>query len=161
MKAAAPPSILLIGYGNPGRQDDGLGPAFADAVATLRLPHVTVETAWQLDVEYAVRLREHAITIFADAAQRDPAPFTFKPVRPAASVPFSTHHLPPNALVALARTLFPQRPRAYVLGIRGYQFGVFQEGLTAAAARNMQAALDYLTPFLRNGRRSSAGFKAR
>ena len=23
-----PPRTLIIGYGNPGRQDDGLGPAF-------------------------------------------------------------------------------------------------------------------------------------
>ena len=34
---------LLIGYGNPGRLDDGLGPALAEAVAKLAIPGVTVE----------------------------------------------------------------------------------------------------------------------
>ena len=34
--------MLLLGYGNPGRLDDGLGPALAAQVERLALPGVTV-----------------------------------------------------------------------------------------------------------------------
>ena len=36
--------ILVIGYGNPGRLDDGLGPAFAERIQAMELPSVTVES---------------------------------------------------------------------------------------------------------------------
>lgn len=43
--------ILLIGYGNPGRGDDGLGPALAAAIEAMELPGVTVEADYQLMVD--------------------------------------------------------------------------------------------------------------
>ena len=39
-----PRRLLVIGYGNPGRLDDGLGPAFAAQVERLQLPDVS---AWK------------------------------------------------------------------------------------------------------------------
>ena len=59
--------ILLIGYGNPGRLDDGLGPAFAKAVEALHTPGVTVEANYQLAVEDAHAVAQHEIVVFADA----------------------------------------------------------------------------------------------
>ena len=49
----APRKVLLIGYGNPGRLDDGLGPALAAAVEKLAIPGVTVDADYQLNVEDA------------------------------------------------------------------------------------------------------------
>ena len=51
--------ILLIGFGNPGRLDDGLGPALADAIEKLALPGVTVESNYQLTVEDAAEIAKH------------------------------------------------------------------------------------------------------
>ena len=42
--------ILVIGYGNPGRRDDGLGPALAARLEALALPGVTVESDFQLAI---------------------------------------------------------------------------------------------------------------
>ena len=42
---------LVIGYGNPGRRDDGLGPSFADILAAEGIPGVDVDSDYQLTVE--------------------------------------------------------------------------------------------------------------
>ena len=49
-------TTLLIGYGNPGRGDDGLGPAFARRIAARGLPGVTVEIDYQLTVDHALMI---------------------------------------------------------------------------------------------------------
>ena len=48
--------MLLIGYGNPGRGDDGLGPELARRVAQRRLPGLTVEIDYQLTVDHALQV---------------------------------------------------------------------------------------------------------
>ena len=45
-------AVLLYGYGNPGRLDDGLGPALARELAARHPAEgVTIETGYQLQVE--------------------------------------------------------------------------------------------------------------
>jgi hydrogenase maturation protease len=148
--------ILLIGYGNPGRQDDGLGPALVEAIAQLQIPDVTIDSDYQLTVEDAAAAAEHDIVVFADAAVAGAEPFFFRRVEPAdATLGFSSHSVEPEAVAALARDLFHARLSAYALGIRGYAFGEFGEGLSEGARRNLAAAVDFLAPRLRNG-----GFEA-
>ncbi|MCU0727503.1 MAG: hydrogenase maturation protease, partial [Planctomycetes bacterium] len=72
--------VLLIGFGNPGRRDDGLGPAVAQAVEGWGIPGVTVESDYQLHVEDAAAVSEHDAVIFADAAAAGPEPFAFGPL---------------------------------------------------------------------------------
>jgi DNA-binding response OmpR family regulator len=47
--------VLVIGYGNPGRLDDGLGPALAETLQRLDLPGVTVDADYQLTAEDGLR----------------------------------------------------------------------------------------------------------
>ena len=145
--------ILLIGYGNPGRLDDGLGPALAEAVAALAIPGVTVESDYQLSVEDAAAVAAHEVVVFADASVSGSEPFAFRPVQAAAedSVGFSSHSLEPAAVLALARDLFRARTRGYALGIRGYRFNEFGERLSDQAEANLAAALRFLVPVLRDG----------
>jgi hydrogenase maturation protease len=149
-------NVLLIGYGNPARGDDGLGPALADAVAAWHLPGVKVETAFQLAVEDAADVAEHDAVIFADASVSGPEPFVFEPVVATAEASFSSHSVEPGAVMTLARDLFKSGAHAYVLGIRGYDFEMFCEKLSDGAARNLAAALDFIGPILRE--RGGAGF---
>ena len=52
--ATAPESqTLLLGWGNDGRRDDGLGPAFARIFAERGLSRLTVSSDYQLQVEDA------------------------------------------------------------------------------------------------------------
>lgn len=143
-------AILLIGFGNPGRLDDGLGPALADAVGKLRLPGLTVEADYQLVVEDAAEIANHDIVIFADADLAGPEPFWVKRIQPdAARLGFSSHSLEPRALLALARQLFNAAPEAYILGIRGYAFNDFGENLSEKARANLAAAVAYVASAVR------------
>jgi len=142
--------ILVIGYGNPGRLDDGLGPALAGAVERLHLPHVTVDIDYQLNVEHAAAVAAHRTVILLDASVDGAEPFSFRPILPARapSVDFTSHSLPPRNLLALARDLFNARTAAYSLAVRGYRFNAFREELSPGARRNLDAALGFLTPLL-------------
>lgn len=146
--------VLIIGYGNPGRLDDGLGPAFAAALQELNLPGVTVDSDYQLTVEDAEQAAHYDAIIFVDAAVRGPEPFALRAVKPTSEASFSTHSVEPGAVLTLAEQLFGGRPAAYALAIRGYAFNGFGEQLTPAAHRNLAAALSFMQDSLRQG-----GFK--
>lgn len=143
--------ILVLGYGNPGRRDDGLGPAAAAAVEALALPHVTVESDYQLSVEDAATVAQHEAVLFMDADRSGVEPFHLRLVAPGEPVSFSSHSLSPAGVLRLAQDLFAARPAAYLLGIRGYEFDEFAEGLSPRAADNLRAAVEFLAPFLRAG----------
>jgi hydrogenase maturation protease len=145
------PRVLLIGYGNPGRLDDGLGPALAAAIEPLVLPGVTVDADYQLTVEDAQAAAEHDIVIFADADTAGEAPFTFRSIEPEASVSFSTHSVQPKQVLGLAHELFGARTRGFILGIRGYDFDAFGELLSPRAQANLAAAIRYVEQLLREG----------
>ena len=70
--------VLVIGYGNPGRLDDGLGPALAAAIESAAPAGVTVDADYQLTVEDAAAVAEHDVVVFADAAVDGPEPFYFR-----------------------------------------------------------------------------------
>ncbi len=151
------PPLLLIGYGNPGRLDDGLGPAFAAAVEGMGLEGVTVDADYQLTVEHAAAVAGHGLVLFADAAVRGPAPFALYPVAPTdEGAGFSTHSVSSGAVMALARDLFGAAPPAWAIGLRGYDFDGFGERLGERASAHLKAALRALTPALRAATLSEA-----
>jgi hydrogenase maturation protease len=138
--------ILIIGYGNPGRQDDGLGPALAEAVETLDLPGVTVDSDYQLTVEHAEMAARHRVVVFADATTQGPESYTWSRVEPAeAGIRFTSHHLGPADVLALARDLFAADPTGYVLAIRGQRFGELDAGLSTDAKAALNQAVEFLT----------------
>jgi len=154
--------VLLIGYGNPGRRDDGLGPALAEAIERLRLPGVQVEANYQLTIEDAVAVAEHDVVIFADAAVEGSEPFFFRPVTTDdAELGFSTHNVAPAAVLALAQQLFAARTRGYVLGVRGYVFDDFGEVLSERAQRNLAAAVAFVERLVREGKLDALAAESR
>ena len=140
--------ILVLGYGNPGRLDDGLGPALAERVARLGFEGVRVESDLQLQVEDATVIAEHDAVVFADATVRGPGPFTLRRVRAGGTPSFSTHSVSPGALLALAREHFQSRATGWALAIHGLAFDGFGEGLSEQAQANLEAAVAALTPQL-------------
>jgi len=140
------PLILVIGYGNPGRRDDGLGPALAARLTALHLPRVTVESDYQLSIEHAELAARHDVVVFADAATDVPgdAPFYLRPVEPAPDASCFSHHVSPQAVLHLAAECFGAHPCGWLLGIRPLDLESFAEGLTPAAARHLASAVDAL-----------------
>ncbi len=148
---ATPHNVLLIGFGNPGRLDDGLGPALAAAIERLNLRGVTVDADYQLTVEDAAAVAGHDIVIFADADVSGPEPFSFRRIGPAAEWSFSTHAVEPASVLGLADRLFGARAEGYTLAIRGYDFDGFGERLSPPARANLAAATGFLENALRDG----------
>jgi hydrogenase maturation protease len=145
-------NILVIGYGNPGRLDDGLGPAFAERVQALALPDVLTDADYQLNVEDAAQVAQYDVVLFVDASTNAEAPYTLEPLKAEhTGLGFSSHSVSPAVVLGLASSLFGASPRAYLLAIRGYAFDGFGEGLSPGAAANLAAAVDRVTPLLREG----------
>ncbi len=132
--------MQLICYGNPGRGDDGLGPAFAAKLEARNLPEVNVTADYQLTVDHALQIAEARRVVFVDAQVRSDTPYCFAQVRPAPSHDLSSHSLSPAAVLALAANLYNAAPESYVLGISGAEFGEVKEGLSAEAERNLVVA---------------------
>jgi hydrogenase maturation protease len=138
----------LIGYGNPGRLDDGLGPRLAEAIAAHEIDGVAVECNYQLNVEDAAEIAEHDVVIFADAHVSCADPFVFASIEPARTISFTTHSIDAASLLSLAEETFGGAPRGFALGMRGHDFNEFGEELSPKAEANLHAAIEFLLPLL-------------
>lgn len=143
--------VLLIGYGNPAREDDGLGPAVAEIVDKLNIPGLTVESDYQLAVEDAADIAEHDLVVFVDACVDCEGPYSFTEVEPSMDISFSTHSVEPEILMGMATQLFKAGTKGYALGIRGYSFEMFKEEMTEKAVGNMGKAVEFLLGILQTG----------
>lgn len=141
--AAGQDRVLVIGYGNPGRQDDGLGPAAAAAMEDLCSEHLTVFDTYQLNIEDAIDVAAHDIVWFVDAARVGRSPYAVTALAPAFEADFTSHLVRPEVVLALARHYYGKTPQAFLLGIRGYEFE-FVEELTAPATDNLHLAVSML-----------------
>jgi len=141
--------MLLIGYGNPGRGDDGLGPAFSDGMAARSLPGLAVDTDYQLVAEHALAISGHDLVIFADAAIGGIEAYSFIEIGPGAPEVLGSHSLVPETVLALCETLYGTRPTAFVLGISGYDYGEVKEGLSVKAAANLAKAEGFFLDWLK------------
>jgi len=139
-----PARILLIGYGNPGRQDDGLGPAVAAEMEKLQVANLTVHDCYQLNIEDAIDVAEHDAVWFIDASKAGASPYVLADLSPAFELDFTSHCVRPEVVLALAQHYYGRSPRAFLLGIRGYEFE-FIEQLTVGATENMRLAVSMLT----------------
>lgn len=146
-----PTTIIIIGYGNPGRCDDGLGPALAQAVKTLKLPGVVVATDYQLNIEHAELISHYDIAILADASTRDTEPFAFRRITPKASVEFTTHSVSPEAVLAMAHDLFHSSVAGFTLAVRGTRFDEFEESLSERARLNLVQAVEFISSGVQGG----------
>ena len=148
-KARTEERTLLIGYGNPGRGDDGLGPAFAEMIAAAGLPSLSVEIDYQLTVDHAQLVAQQDLVVFADAAMGQDTPFRFEALDAGAPATLGSHSLTPAAVLTLARDLFGHAPAAFLLGISGSEFSEVKEGLSDTARANLSLAADFFTGWYR------------
>jgi hydrogenase maturation protease len=124
--------VLVIGWGNPARGDDGLAWHALEQLAAEPLgEHVAVLLRHQLTFELAERVQRAQRVIFVDAsAQGPPGRIRCRRLSPAAGEPaFFSHHLTPGTLLALTQTLFGSCPEAFSLSVGGADF-TFTEALS-------------------------------
>lgn len=144
--------ILVYGYGNPGRQDDGLGIALVErleewAVET-GLQGIEFDSNYQLNIEDAEAIADKDLVIFADASEEDIEDYCFSVVDGTGKMSFTTHAASPAYVVKLCQELFGKEPRTLLLHIKGYEWD-FQEGISSRALKNLDGAFEYLTELLK------------
>lgn len=141
------PRILVLGFGNPGRADDGLGPAIVERVEALGWPAVATDADYQLNIEDAALMAGFERVLLVDASRDAPDPLTFELVQPAAEIAFTSHSLSPGALLAICEEHFHAMPETWLMGVRGYDFEL-REGLSDRGAANMEAAWERVLTLL-------------
>lgn len=147
--AAARRRVLVLGYGNPGREDDGLGPAAAAEIEHLGRKNVSVVSNYQLAIEDVVDIAAADLVWFIDASTTGPAPFEIHRLSPSLDITFTSHLVKPEVLLALAKQYYGRSPEAYLMAIRGYNFEFF-ERLSDRGRDNLRQALSSLLPMIDN-----------
>jgi hydrogenase maturation protease len=141
--------ILIIGYGNELRRDDGLGPHVAKMIATAKYPNVRVVTCFQLVPEMAADLAEPRVAVFVDAhADPDRATVELHQVTAGAMTDWSTHAGDPGALLALTHAVYGRAPEAWWVIVPGQDF-TFGEGFSAVGEGNASKAIDAIALLIR------------
>jgi len=132
--------ILVIGYGNTLRGDDGVGPRVAEAVGELHLPGVRTLICPLLTPELADPIARAGKVIFVDAAVDAPRAVQWRRLEPRESLQLMAHAADPRTMLALARDVFGRAPEAWWLTIPAIALG-FGEELTPTAQRGLAEAV--------------------
>jgi len=141
-------NILVYGYGNPGRQDDGLGVALSELIEKENFPGVKTDSNYQLNAEDALEISERDVVIFADASRDESVSgFSFTKLEPAAEISFTTHSMSAPSVLALCEEIYKKTPDAYMLGIKGFEWEI-NEGFSEKAKINLEKACYFLKRLL-------------
>jgi hydrogenase maturation protease len=132
---------LVIGYGNPLRGDDGVGPKVAEAIEELHLPDVRTLICHQLSPEHAEPIARARTVIFVDAAVDAPKDVQLRKLEPNESSQLMAHAADPRTMLALARDVFGHCPEAWWLTIPAEQLD-FGEELSPVARHGFEVALE-------------------
>jgi hydrogenase maturation protease len=126
--------ILIIGYGNPLRSDDGVGQVAAGILADgwraravvsgyVSIPTVTALCLHQLTPDLAQPIGEAQMVIFIDAAEDSPAGMIRAECLTADDGQGAlTHQCTPGGLLWLARVLYEKSPCGWLFSVGGADF---------------------------------------
>ncbi len=162
--------VLLIGYGNPSRRDDGVAFHVLDRLRQrLGLPdrpldaeiadaqedewlqdRLVIKRLHQLTPELAEELAQFDIVVLIDAHVQGVGwdAVHWQEISPAYRSSMVSHHLSPTSLLALCQTLYGHCARGYVLSVVGSDFD-FGEELSPGTAGLLDEAVGRLLDLLR------------
>jgi hydrogenase maturation protease len=159
---------LILGYGNPDRQDDGVAwmivkevaerlaidpPSLDDPLVSSMSGNITLHVALQLLPEMAELISKYERACFVDAhTGRVPEDLSIEPLGAEFQKSPFTHHLAPQTLLSLSKTLYQNSPEAELVSVRGYEFGFTNQLSTRTrmlayqAVKHILAWLEERTP---------------
>ncbi len=153
----AHPFTLIVGYGNPDRQDDGLAwhilaklaqefniegidPGSIDFFPVGNNPDLLFNL--QLTPELAETISRYERVCFIDAHTGDVAEdIHFQAIQPEFKSSPLTHHMTPQTLLSLVVSLYSRQPEAVLVSVRGYEFG-FSRSLSEKALQLLSKAVE-------------------
>lgn len=142
--------VLVIGWGNPARGDDGLAwHALKQLAAGPLRENVRLLLQQQLTPELAEHVQRAQRVLFVDASAQDPpGQIRCRHLCPAACEAATlTHHLTPNALLKLTRALYGRCPEAFAVSVGGADFG-FSEALSPQVRNSLPDLLHCIRQYL-------------
>lgn len=135
--------LLVIGYGNELRRDDGVGPKVAALVAEWKLPGVQTLICHQLMPELADLIVSAQRVVFVDAGVGDANTLQVRDIEPIDSIQTMTHAMDPRSLLALAKQTFGHCPRASCVSIPADDLD-FGDEISSRAQQGIAVALQRL-----------------
>jgi hydrogenase maturation protease len=136
---ALDPRILVIGFGNAQRRDDGIGPyvirQLQEAIGADN--GVRFRSVSQLTIEMAEELYPATAVIFVDATvEALDGGWRCERLRPdTGPADFQTHHMRPDFLLGMVLAIYQQYPPAWLVAVQGEDFGFGREITPAARTR--------------------------
>jgi len=156
--------LLVVGFGNTLRCDDGVGPRVAESVELLGLPGVLTLSCHQLTPELAYPVSMAGSVVFVDAAVDEPGQLSVRHLEPTRSSLVLEHAPNPGTLLALSRDAFGRAPEAWMITVPAEVLG-FGEELSPVAKRGVrkavQAVRDLYEDLLKRSRPQPAAGTAR
>lgn len=138
--------VLVVGYGNDLRSDDGAGRRVADAVAGI----ADVLSVPQLTPELALAVADRDTVVFVDA-DVDVTRLTVRPVESIPGQSVMTHHGSPAALLALVPEVGSAPGEAWMLSIPASNLDLGEE-LSPRTRVATEAAIEWIRHLVRGGR---------
>ena len=150
--------LLILGYGNPDREDDGvawhilsaltsrMGLALPDSYEEefSQSPRIDFSFALQLTPEMAEDIHGYEYVCFVDAHTGNiPEPIRLIEVESEFQASPFTHHLTPQSLLSMCETIYGSKPEATLLSVRGHRF-LFSRQLSEETARLIPQAVDLI-----------------
>ncbi|MGB5518559.1 MAG: hydrogenase maturation protease [Gammaproteobacteria bacterium] len=140
--------VLIFTWGNPSRGDDALGTQAYDLLGQENFVDVDLLTDFQLQIEHAIDLESRERVLFIDASANAEPPFEFYQLFPTRDDSYTTHAMSPQSILAVyERIQGKTAPKAFMLSIRGYEFGLGLP-LSEKAAENLSEAVAYIRHLL-------------
>ena len=156
---------LIIGYGNPDRQDDGVGwhilknlseqlgyqvPDDPGASIEINDPRVDLMYVLQIYPELAETISLYNRVCFVDAHTSDiPDEISWGVLSPEYEKSPLTHHMSPKTVLSIASTIYGNQPEAILVSVRGYHFG-FMRSLSPQTAKLAQEAIQRIWAWIEN-----------
>jgi hydrogenase maturation protease len=134
--------VLVIGYGNDMRRDDGAGRWVADQIEMLGRDDIDVRSVTQLSPELALDVSGRSLVVFVDASV-DAEDLRVEPVAAAQGAQVMTHHGDPASLLALVPTVGTMPGAAHLVSIPAsdLDLGFSMSPATQSAARQAVDAI--------------------
>ncbi|ABA24262.1 conserved hypothetical protein [Trichormus variabilis ATCC 29413] len=118
-------TVMVIGYGNDLRSDDGIGKWIANEVDSWHLPSVESLAVHQLTTDLADSLANVNMAIFIDACLPvDGFDVKVQPLLAADDIDSNVHTGDPRSLLALTQALYGNCPTAWWVTIPGVNFEI-------------------------------------
>ena len=153
MSFAATPSydFWIIGYGNPQRRDDGLGPYIVKGLQPLfeHRSDVHLLVLHQLEPDVIDALKNAHTILFVDATVEMLAEgHHWAEIQPEIkTLPCLIHQVTPSFILGLLQCLYRRNPVAWMISIQGDDFS-FGNVLSSEAQKRAEQVIGEITEFI-------------